>query len=226
MNYRHYYPAGVFPDYSNELVHLTKSIGSYPGCGFACGFNPPDNACDRLIQILNEHTIRASRTPQVQHIRPFPISVCFSECIQASIHIHAARYSPYGLVFEKPYVFNNGGGPVWYISVDIMNYLTRAPQQRQRWEADPEDQRPYIPQNYAAFFAPIAPEGTVVRMGNNRHFDWSFEREWRIPHDFNFDLHYIERLYVQTDEERQEFYERFDIPIDRIVVLVPVHPEP
>jgi hypothetical protein len=174
-----------------------------------------------LINILDERTIRASRTPQVQHVHPSPVSVCFSECIPRSIRLHAHRYSSYGLVFLKPYIFNNGGGPVWYINVNELNYLTRAPQQRDRWENDDEQNRPYIPNQFVPFFVPLAPEGTDVVMGNGRHINWSIEREWRIPGNLNFEFDHIIRIYVEHDYEREEFSVRFDIPIERIEVLEP-----
>ena len=224
MGYKNFYTPETFPDYSNELVHLTKNVGGYRGQGFTDNYIPPHNARDRLIQILNEQTLRASRTPQVQHIHPDPVSVCFSEWIPTSIQIHANRYSSYGLVFLKSYIFNNGGGPVWYINVNELNYLTRAPQQRERWQSDPDGERPFIPNEFVPFFVPLAPEGTDVYMGNDRHFNWSFEREWRIPNNFEFEIDQIHRLYVRKEEERQEFSQQFNIPLEDIQVLVPQSP--
>lgn len=46
-------------------------------------------------------------------------AVAFTECVWASLLEHADTYSPYGIGFTKDYLFQNGGGPVFYMRRDL-----------------------------------------------------------------------------------------------------------
>ena len=139
------------------------------------------------MKILEEKTIIGSTNKIVEgHQRGFicgndPV-VCFqdvplyslSENILLEQHIHEQtpelprRYSPYGLRFDKRYIFRNGGRPVIY-----------------------EDTR------IAKSFLPKEEYWRIVKLdleSDENIIDWTHEREWRIKGDFHFELSEVEIL--------------------------------
>lgn len=149
-------------------------------------FTSGNNACDALISILRDRTIRAGELPWTG--RP---AVCFTECPWASLIGHAQRYSPYGLGFGKQHVFAAGGGPAYYVRADHF--------QEQRW-AD----------NVYPFVTPFWPGYRPERLRTNEYLrgqtvDYSHEREWRVPHDFTFDPARLEFVVVDTYEDMARF---------------------
>ncbi len=93
------------PDFSKYLAHFTSALDSpqYPAC----------SAFDRLIKILNDKKINASSMPWTGCK-----AVCFTECPWPSLLDHTNKYSPYGLGFEKSFIFSRNGSPVYYVRAD------------------------------------------------------------------------------------------------------------
>ena len=71
------------------------------------------SAKDRLISILNEKIIHASIMPWT-----YANAVCFTGCPWSSLISHTNNYSPYGIGFNKSFVYSRHGGPVFYIRPD------------------------------------------------------------------------------------------------------------
>ena len=161
-------------DISVGVVHLTKEAGEL-------------NALEVLMKIIEEQTIVGSTNKTVDgHPRGFicgndPV-VCFqdvplyslSENILLEQQLHKKkpelpiRYAPFGLRFDKRYVFRNGGRPVIYEKTDI-----------------------------AKSFLPEDEYWRIVKLdleNNDNIIDWTHEREWRIKGDFHFELSEVEIL--------------------------------
>ena len=161
-------------DISMGLVHLTKG-------------NKELNSLAILMKILEEKTILGSTNKIVDgHQRGFicgndPV-VCFQDVPLQSLSENIyweqqlrdqtpgapIRYAPFGLRFDKRYVFRNGGRPVIYENTTTAkNFL-------------PEDEY-----------------WRIVKLdleNDDNIIDWTHEREWRIKGDFHFQLNEVEIL--------------------------------
>ena len=174
-------------DISMGLVHLTKGDGNLSHLAV-------------LIKILQEKTIVGSTNKIVDgHPRGFicgsdPV-VCFqdvplyslSENIlwEQQLHSQASgasiRYSPFGLRFDKRYIFRNGGRPVIYEKTNI-----------------------------AKDFLPEDEYWRIVKLdleNNDNIIDWTHEREWRIKGNFHFELNEVEILL--SDQFSLKKFNRF-----------------
>ena len=172
-------------DISMGLVHLTKGDN---------GLGP----LSVLMKILEEKTIVGSTNKTVDgHSRGFicgndPV-VCFqdvplyslSENILWEQQLHSQipespiRYSPFGLRFDKRYIFRNGGRPVIYEKTNI-----------------------------AKTFLPKNEYWRIVRLdleNDDNIIDWTHEREWRIKGDFRFEPNEVEIL-LSDQYSLKKFY--------------------
>lgn len=130
-------------------------------CGRPCGrkITPyvPDSIStltpqQRLNNILWEQRILGFPSFGADRNQPM---VCLSESPPKHMDwlLHSHQWPPWGVLFQRQWVYNKGGGPVWYARTKQHAGLTY-------------EQRPW-----------------VVRFnttGANRS-DWVHEREWRIP---------------------------------------------
>jgi hypothetical protein len=152
-------------DISLALVHFTKAsdVGS---------------AYDVLRRILREKRVLGSSN----FVRGAKTCVCFSEAPLGALEhglINATgftRYSPFGLQFEKEWIFSMGGRPVIY---------------------EPEHEFAELPQSHQwrhvrLEFCPIP-------------VDFTWEREWRLPcEDLRFSEHEV-TVVLPDDEARDRF---------------------
>ena len=161
-------------DIGMGVVHLTKGNGKL-------------GALKVLMKILEEKTIEGSinkivnSQPQGFICGNNPV-VCFqdvplyslSENILWEQQLHnqnpksPIRYSPFGLRFDKRYIFRNGGRPVIYEKT-----------------------------NTAKSFLPEDEYWRIVKLdleNDDNIIDWTHEREWRIKGDFHFELSEVEIL--------------------------------
>jgi len=129
-------------DLSNKLIHLTK--GSY------------GEASNIFLEILNSKKLLGSNAD----IRGKSTVICFSETpinklgyILAQPNAHNFRYAPFGIMFEKAYLFKKGARPVIYQTEDEFKLLKAEQQFRH------------------------------VKFDLDKNVDWTWEREWRIEAD-------------------------------------------
>jgi hypothetical protein len=165
------------PDFSDYVVHFTKKG---PPLGLGVAKKPVDelkeiaalSAYDRLQAILEAGVVRATNMPHTD--RP---CVCFTECVWGSLLDHAERYSCYGIGFHKRLLFEQGGGPVFYMRQDLYEA------QREAGGFD-DAVWPFV----TPFVPTYAPDDHVEKYRAGRGpIDYSHEREWRVPGDFAFE---------------------------------------
>lgn len=172
-------------DISMGLVHLTKGDGELSPLAI-------------LMKILEEKTIVGSTNKIVDgHPRGFicgndPV-VCFqdvplyslSENILWEQQLHSQvpelpiRYAPFGLRFDKRYIFRKGGRPVIYEKTTA-----------------------------AKSFLPEDEYWRIVKLdleNDDNIIDWTHEREWRIKGDFHFELSEVEIL-LSDQSSLKKFY--------------------
>lgn len=129
-------------DLSNKLIHLTRDFEGI-------------NGRDRIVSILVDQNLKGSNND----IRGGYKCVCFSEAPISSIGLILAnghediRYSPYGLIFPKEYLFEVGARPVIY-------------QPNSDYDLLPDDLK-YRHVRFELF-------------SDKKKNDFTWEREWRI----------------------------------------------
>ena len=174
------------PDFSQYLVHFTSdrapcikdtSIGVE-------GFTKMD-AYGKLLSILRTAKICASIMPWTGSP-----AVCFTECPWNSLLAHTKNYSPYGIGFQKDYVFSMHGGPVYYIRADEYN-------KQPDWH---EHIKPFLTP-FCPSYAPVE----VKKCLSNKICDYTHEREWRVPHEFPFELSKVSFVVLNTYEDMARF---------------------
>jgi hypothetical protein len=174
------------PDQSFFLAHFTtdrKPLGKDDAKNPAKPFEKL-SAINRLVSILKgKRIIAATMQWSGRH------AVCFSECPWTSLIEHTKRYSPYGIGFNKAFIFGAGGGPVYYVRKDHF------------------DKQEFEPDIYT-FVTPFWPEYRPKALNSKVKFDtcdFSHEREWRVPHDLVFEYHHIEFIVLNKYEDMAKF---------------------
>jgi hypothetical protein len=164
-------------DMTSGLTHLTRQ-------------NERMDVLDVLMKILNERCIKGS-SPETGFIVGDCRAVCFQDVPMFSLaqniyteqkyrkdnKITKERYAPLGLQFHKKYVFNNGGRPVIYEKT--------------------EDAKSLLP--YSEWWRIV----NFDLSDEERIVDWSHEREWRVPGDFNFELSNVSVILSNTKAYRE-----------------------
>lgn len=159
-------------DISMGLVHLTKGNGEH-------------NAFKVLMKILEEKTIQANTSKVVdgriqgficgnnpvvsfQDVPLYSVSenILWEQELRSRNPKSPIRYEPFGLRFDKRYIFRNGGRPVIYENT--------------------ETAKSFLPENE---------HWRIVKLdleNDDKIIDWTHEREWRIKGDFHFELNEVE----------------------------------
>ena len=148
-------------DLSSRVTHLTKG-------------DTDDEAFENLISILEEKSIRASKTGSNFINGDIP-AVCLQEAPLIAIaenlqyeeqlreedEKQRIRYLGFGIRFHKDFIYQNNGRPVIY---DDTNQAKEYLHKSDWWR--------------------------IVRLDlsdENHMIDWTHEREWRVPGDLLFD---------------------------------------
>lgn len=155
-------------DLSGFVYHLTKAELNKDG-------KVTISALNRLLKIIKERKINGSST-ESGFIIGKRKAVCFQDApisgiVQNVLHENnfreelggKIRYTYLGLAFPKPYIFQQGGRPVFYEEKEKAKNVL------------PPDEHWRI-----VDFSLINKDNII---------DWTHEREWRLPGDeFHFDL--------------------------------------
>ena len=150
-------------DIGTQIVHLTRD---QDGVG---------DSIDVLLKILKEKKLSGSTTKsgfivgnrRAVCFQDTPIiSLCqnvyYEQKLRHSKKVTKTRYLPTGLAFPKGYAFRKGARPVIYDKT--------------------EDAKKYLPDDqwWRIVNFDLGESGKII--------DWTHEREWRAPVDFDFDL--------------------------------------
>jgi hypothetical protein len=191
------------PDYSPLVVHFTRDR-KFASPGLIRDGHPvyefrDHSAVDRLLNILRSKVIYATPMPFLPKNAP---AVCFTECIWDALTRLAARYSPYGVVLSKRFIFDNGGGPALYARGNVLQKL---------WDAFPESMEPFV--------APFDPEA-ILKKGVP--LDWLAEREWRLPKNLSFEYRDVQYVIVNTIEDARNIVHQIGadhLPEERLIPI-------
>jgi hypothetical protein len=157
-----------YPGLANSAIHFTGRITGEPNGDVAASIadqTPPE----RLVAILTNRFFRAHH-PYWSAGEP---TICFTEAPQLGVErlIRAKRYAPWAVGFDKQFIFDNDGGPAFYVRGD-------------QWEAY---RTSGLPARLKAFGTPYWPgadpgpgEGPLpTHLATTSQ--WYHEREWRVP---------------------------------------------
>lgn len=179
------------PDLSNEVVHLTGRLG--------LANDEVDDAIrqmsarQRLIHILQDGSLRAHR-PFHSHWGD-PV-VCLTEATYDGLKkLVPNRYPSYGLGFSKTWVFQQGGGPAFYVRGDDWDEFCQA-----------GGLSPRVKAFGTKYWPGLDDETGVVADSVRRPNEWVHEREWRVPMpedapDLRFALRNVAILILQSPNE-------------------------
>jgi hypothetical protein len=163
-------------DQSDFAVHLTQD-GGQSGAG------------DNFVSILRDKRLEArNKFGLGRHLELCGKSACFTETPIQELKRIAARKSDYGLGFHKITVTLRGGGPVFYAygecgdAMSELMELAKSSPENPIWRV-----APFIEQ-------PNAEVG----------FEW--EREWRVPGNFNFEPSDV-RFLIAPEAEHPDIKE-------------------
>jgi len=157
------------------------------------------NAKERLLSILMNKIIYASPMPFLPKNSE---AVCFTECIWDALINLADRYSPYGIVFSKRLIFENGGGPALYMRGDSLSTI-----------------QSNMPSCLEPLVVPFDPDGILA---HGVPLNWVHEREWRLPKALGFEYSDIQYVIVATIQDAFDVIQRIgpqDIPEENYIPM-------
>lgn len=174
------------PDFSFYLAHFTtdrKPVSldqDNPAKAFV-----ELSAYERLKNILYAKKIVASSMPWTGcH------AVCFTECPWASLLDHTKNYTPYGIGFDKNFIFSRNGSPVFYVRAD---------------QYDKQEWHPHIKAFVTPFWPSYRPRSLSNKVNLKTTCDYTHEREWRIPYDLPFEYQHIKFIILNSYKDMAEF---------------------
>lgn len=186
------------PDFSDYLAHFTKD-------GEPCNKeieNPALaykrlSAKEKLISILNDKKIFPSFMPWTK-----ASAICFTECPWSSLISHTKNYSPYGIGFNKAFIYSRHGGPVFYIRPDHFKRQIKIGS---------------FDNHVWPFITPFSPSYRPKHMRGSYFstVDYSHEREWRVPHELPFEYENIEFIILNDYHDIETFPEELKDAIGR-----------
>ena len=177
-------------DMSSSVIHLTREAG--------------ETIIQKILyKILSEKKIIGSTTDS-GFICGYTKAVCFQDAPLTSIcqnvffeqkqreqnNQYKIRYRAFGLMFEKSYAFAKGARPVIY---------EKASQAKE-----------FLPKNQWWRIVNLNLED------KENIIDWTHEREWRCPGDFEFDLTEVTLIAIRQETVAylcQEFNKNFKIDL-------------
>lgn len=196
------------PDFSNYVAHFTSNrrptakgranpilekIMNKDGHKYMLAKN-------RLINILAERKITASTI-----VRLKVSAVCFTECPWTSLVDHTNRYSPYGIGFNKKFLFAAGGSPALYVRPDYFKTV-------KDWGAN------------QFLVTPFWPSYTTEKQKEESKYqlcDYSQEREWRVPGDLSFSYKDIAFIVIKDYADIADFPKEYVNAIghDKFIIM-------
>jgi hypothetical protein len=200
----------IRPDFSDYVVHFSKDeapITIKDETESDIISITPKSAFDRIKNIIQNKKIYSTRMPWTNKK-----AICFTECTWSSLLAHSKHYSKYGIGFHKSFVFSRGGGPAIYIAPGLMEHQKTFAQHQ---AGDPDSKAQPFADTLYAFMTPFCPYYASKDYKEKywkdstgkpkKAIDYSHEREWRIPHDLDFDLSSVAFVIVSSYEDVAQF---------------------
>jgi hypothetical protein len=171
-------PVLGWSDMSPYVVHFTKTWDK-------------GDEYSRLWTIVTEERVEPGPEPfgaarGIPGILESQRSACFSEVPLDQLGRLVSRRSSFGLAFRKELLVSRGGAPVWYLGIDGPTADAFKEMLRSA-SASPKRDSPLWKITPFVDFPGDYPTGSY-------RFEW--EREWRVPGGFTFDVVDIEFVFL------------------------------
>ena len=151
-------------DMTRAVTHLTKEA-KIDGKDLS--------ALEVLVKILKEKKLKGSTTKSGFIVG----NIIYQEELEENSKNPKVRYRPFGLSFDKQYIYEKGGRPVIYDKTnEAKEYLTR----EQYWRIVSYD---------------LSDDDKII--------DWTHEREWRVPGDLKFNLGQVSVVVKDYDDYQE-----------------------
>lgn len=187
-------------DMTGTVTHLTKEA-KIDGKDLS--------ALEVLVKILKDKKLKGSTT-ESGFIVGSRRAVCFQETPLYSLSENIiyeeeleeksknpkVRYRPFGLSFDKQYIYEKGGRPVIYDKTrEAKEYLPS----NQYWRIVPYD---------------LSDDDKII--------DWTHEREWRVPDNVKFTLNMISVIVESYDDykELKQMCKEENIKLDDVSSII------
>lgn len=168
-------------DMTRAVTHLTKEA-KIDGKDLS--------ALEVLVKILKEKKLKGSTTKsgfivgnmkavcfQETPLYSLSENIIYEEELEENSKNPKVRYRPFGLSFDKQYIYEKGGRPVIYDKTnEAKEYLTR----EQYWRIVSYD---------------LSDDDKII--------DWTHEREWRVPGDLKFNLGQVSVVVKDYDDYQE-----------------------
>ncbi|EIJ41946.1 Protein of unknown function (DUF2743) [Beggiatoa alba B18LD] len=182
-------------DLSQFIIHLTRDTGN-------------KSARENLISILgtktilacNPHSMFSPLIDRLNYTEKQQLNVaCFTEIPLHQLHLlvreiqgRQIKLKPYGLVFKKEFILQKGGHPVLYINSYFGNLTVNEAMKRLFLPFFREKSYRFTEEVRA-----IMPFLSIM----NEQYDFSWEREWRVLGNFEFEHKDIAALVLPSTGE-------------------------
>jgi hypothetical protein len=186
-------------DFSEYVVHFTTNRPPFGSKKHDLSEIKDQDAKRRLFSILEQKQIIATPMPWTD-----ALAVCFTESTWSGLLDHAQKYSRFGIGFKKSVLFESGGAPAIYMPPHLFN--AQRDHIRNKIESEKEFFAPEI-FPFITTFAPNYMNSKYIQEnwtdgGKPRKItDYSHEREWRTPSNFDFLLDQVEFVIVGNYED-------------------------
>jgi hypothetical protein len=164
-------------DISKFLVHLTRDTSD----GWSAAKNLQTILKEGKLTAFNHHCLFSPALEELdESLQEIFETVCFTEtpldkiCHMLGIDGRQVELKPYGLVFLKSTIIENGGNPCFYTNGDFNSSL-----EKYLWQLF----RQSVKRNFHNGFNQV---GGLINTFKEKH-DFSWEREWRVFKQLEFE---------------------------------------
>jgi len=160
----------------------------------------------------------------------YPEVVCFCDIPIGDLNIHIQKYSPFGLSFEKKFIVQHGGSPVYYVPKEAAvkaNMLARIGKSKgELFDKILPELEAYLGFDYKTIHSLPDSDSSNIdtklklntflklhvlsyikffdhKLPDNHEENYYFEREWRIVGSLKFGISDIRRILVPKSYARQ-----------------------
>jgi hypothetical protein len=198
-------------DYSQFIVHLTRNDDEDYSDGNIARNNFQSILKDKAIKAFRPHCLFNNDLTNFSDSEKNKFNVvCFTEIPLNQLHLltkeisgRKIKFEPYGFVFKKELLIQNGAQPAIYINSYGSNFLLRDSIYDiwNKWKID---------KDFNSLTWRLFPFVNAMY----EKYDFSWEREWRLNNDFEFKLNEIVSLIMPSDEiEFRELSESHGISV-------------